>query len=81
MLCTPSSRASVRVNPLIAAFDVEYAANPAMPRIHDTEPRLMMDPPPARIMPGATACAAKKWCRKLTARLSSQYPCVTSANA
>ena len=46
--------------PLIAAFAVVYAVRFGRPRIHDTEPRLMIEPPPAAAIRGATACAAKK---------------------
>ena len=60
MLWMPSSRASERVKPLIAALAVVYATIPGVPRIHDTEPMLMIAPPPCFAMAGATLCAAKK---------------------
>ncbi len=44
-----------------------------------TEPKLTIDPPPARCMSGATACAAKNWCLRLTAMPASQLSGVVSA--
>ena len=41
----------------------------------------MIEPPPARFMPGATACAVKKCGRRLTAWLLSQNSGVTSSTA
>ena len=37
----------------------------------------MIEPPPAAAISGATACAAKNWCRRFTAKRSSQYSGVT----
>ena len=45
---------------LIAALALVYAARRGRPRIHDTEPRLTIEPPPADAICGAAACAAKK---------------------
>ena len=59
MLDLPTSRASPRVKPPIAAFAVTYAGMPPMPTFQLSEPKLMIDPPPACFMPGITACAAK----------------------
>src|SRR5689334_17556721 len=51
-----------------------------MAECHETDPMLMIDPPPAFFMPGTTHCAAKNWCRRFTARRWSQYAGVTSSN-
>ena len=50
---------------------------PPWPTIHDVEPKLTIEPPPASAMAGATACAAKNWWRRFTAKRSSQYSGVT----
>src|SRR5262247_3071329 len=50
---------------------------PPWPTSHEVEPRLMMDPPPAAAIAGATAWAAKNWWRTFTAKRSSQYSGVT----
>ena len=50
-----------------------------MPIRQEIEPKLTIEPPPAAIMPGATAWMAKKWCLRLTAsrasKLSGVSPC------
>ena len=46
---------------------------------HEFDPMLMIEPPPASIMPGTTAWMAKNMCRKLVAKRSSQYSGVTSS--
>ena len=50
---------------------------PPWPTIHDTEPMLTIEPPPAAFIIGWTAWAAKNWCRRLVAKRSSQYSGVT----
>ena len=52
---------------------------PPCPIIQEIEPKLTMAPPPAAIMSGSTACAAKNWCFRFTANRSSQYSGVTSS--
>src|SRR6185369_2181140 len=54
---------------------------PPCPTIHEVEPKLTMEPPPAAAIPGATAWAAKNWCRRFTAKRSSQYSGVTASMA
>jgi hypothetical protein len=50
---------------------------PPCPISHDVEPKLMIEPPPAAAISGATAWAAKNWWRRFTANRSSQYSGVT----
>src|SRR5262245_5702322 len=50
---------------------------PPWPMSHETEPKLMIEPPPASAIAGTTAWAAKNWWRKFTANRSSQYSGVT----
>ena len=45
----------------------------------DIEPKLMIDPPPAARIIGATAWMAKNWWRRLVAIRSSQNSTVTSS--
>ena len=42
---------------------------PPIPIRQEIEPKLTIEPPPAAIMPGATAWMAKNWCFRLTASL------------
>jgi hypothetical protein len=51
-----------------------------MAECQETEPRLMIEPPPAFFMPAVTNCEPKKMCRRFTASRCSQYTGVTSSN-
>jgi hypothetical protein len=53
---------------------------PPWPIIQLTEPKLMIEPPPAAFIIGCTAWAAKNWCLRFTAMRSSQYSGVTVSN-
>ena len=61
-------------------FGGGVAGLPPWPIIQLTEPKLMIELPPAAFIMGYTACAAKNWWRRFTAMRSSQYSGVTVSN-
>ena len=75
----PSSCASVRVSPTMAAFAAMYTGTPVEGIIHAIEDILMMLPRPAAFIAGNTAWIMKNCGRKFTAIEASQYSGVTSS--
>ncbi len=63
----PNSAAQARVRVSIAPLLELYSAPTGMPRRAIHEPRLMIAPPPAAAMPGATAAVRKNGALTLTA--------------